>query len=262
VSRDGAYLAYERTEAVQPDRPVLPQVWWLPLHLPDEPSRLGAPPLPGEPSPVGDPTHETTLPAWSPDGRLAFYDRQAEAFILKRPGADSELRLTNTTGQPGDWQPDGTAFLAPEINFLDVNIAEGIRQELPPLADSHLLLYPTADQPAVDLTREEGLEDAIPVYSLDGRFFAFARKFLDPALWTPGRQLWLMDVATRQARPLTDAPDYNHFDFAWSPDGSQLAYVRFDQSLLTEPPEIWVIDVTSGATTQITIGGYSPQWIP
>jgi Tol biopolymer transport system component len=61
---------------------------------------------------------------------------------------------------------------------------------------------------------------------------------------------------------MTNDPLYNHYDFAWSPTGNRLAFVRFNQSTLTEPPEVWTIDPQTGQASQIILGGYAPQWIP
>jgi Tol biopolymer transport system component len=125
-----------------------------------------------------------------------------------------------------------------------------------------LLLHDWQTNTTRDLTQQEGIEDAAPAFAPDGASLAFARKYLDPQRWTPGRQLWLMRLAENVARPLTADPVYHHFDFAWSPDGGWLAYVRFNQTALTEPPEIWITQPLTGQTNLIIRGGYAPQWIP
>jgi Tol biopolymer transport system component len=61
---------------------------------------------------------------------------------------------------------------------------------------------------------------------------------------------------------LTDDPDYKYSAFAWSPDGSQIAVVRSNTTLLTDPPEVWLVDVDTGEAIQLVIGGFAPQWIP
>jgi Tol biopolymer transport system component len=261
ISSDGRYLAYERSEPPEPDRQTLSQVWVLALTTRGGAALSSVDAPIGPPQPVSDPTHPASLPAWSADGRLSYFDRTAQAFVVVTPDGEEQARYRNTTGQPGDWQPGGRAFVAPEIFFLDENFSETLQDKLDRLSDSHLMLY---EQPGEgrDLTEVEGLEDALPVFSPDGRVLAFARKYLSTEHWTPGRQLWLMDVISRQGRPLTNEDDYNHFDFAWSPDGRQLAYVRFNQRLLTEPPEVWVVNVENDQKTMIVKGGYSPQWIP
>jgi hypothetical protein len=71
-----------------------------------------------------------------------------------------------------------------------------------------------------------------------------------------------MDLEDGQSFPLTDEDDYQHTSFAWHPDGDQLAYVRYNQATLTELPEIWLIDTTSGEALRLIINGFSPGWIP
>lgn len=248
VAPGGDYLAYERTLLTAQGEAIKPQVWLLPLSQPAAARQ------------VGDPEHTALQPTWSPQGWLTFYDSDAAAFIVVDAQGNEQMRFTNQTGQPGDWQPEGQAFVAPEIFFLDANVSPSLGLER--LADSHLLMYNLPGGEPRDLTREEGVEDVAPAFSPDGTRLAFARKFLDTRRWTPGRQLWLMDLAQQRAQPLTEEDIYNHFDFAWSPAGDRLAFVRFNQSLLTEPPEIWVLDLASGEQTQIIVGGYAPQWIP
>jgi hypothetical protein len=61
---------------------------------------------------------------------------------------------------------------------------------------------------------------------------------------------------------ITDEPDYNHYELAWSWDSHMLAYVRFDETKLFEPPELWMISADGSNPIQLVIGGYSPLWIP
>jgi Tol biopolymer transport system component len=251
ISPRGDYLAYEREALPQAGQSGLPQVWVLPL------SSAGSA---ASPFVAGVPEHQTILPVWSLQGQLVFYDSTDMAYMLYDPIQGAIDRFANQTGQPGAWQTDGRAFLAPEIIFLSPGTA--VVPGLQRLADSHLMLHNWQADDNRDLTQEEGIEDAAPAFAPDGARLAFARKFLDPQRWTPGRQLWLMRLAEGVARPLTADPLYNHFDFAWSPDSSQLAYVRFNQSTLTDPPEIWTTNPLTGQTQRIIIGGYAPQWIP
>lgn len=253
LSPRGDFLAFERTPLAAAGVPALTQVYLLPL--------IGG----GEPFLAGDPAHQTLQPAWSSNGLLAFYDQAAAEFVVVEPMAGGEARVrarfANQTGQPGDWQPGGAAFAAAEIFFLDPQAPSAL-QNLERLADSHLLLYPLDGGQPRDLTAAEGIEDAAPAFSPDGAYLAFARKYLNVRQWSPGRQLWVLRLSDGQALQLTNDPVYNHYDFAWSPGGERLAFARFDQSALTEPPQVWTIDPQTGRATQILSGGYAPRWIP
>ena len=116
--------------------------------------------------------------------------------------------------------------------------------------------------PAADLTQANVLEDGSPVFSPDGSWIAFSRRYLDSARWTPGKQLWLMRPDGSEAHPLTQAGDYNHHDFAWSLDGKQIAYIRFNQTILTEPAELWLINADGSQPLELVKGAYAPQWMP
>lgn len=258
VSPKGDYLAYERTATQGGAGLDYPQVWLLQLGQGDDMENrapTAAPYL------AGDPQHQTLAPAWSSGGLLIYYDKDDAAFILLDPQEGERRRFPNQTGQPGDWHPNGRFYVVPEIVFPDESYAETVTG-LEPMAYSHLSIYDTQTGEVQVLTAGDDIEDIAPAFSPDGETLAFARKFLDAERWTPGRQIWLMQVDSGEALPLTNEPLYNHFEFAWSPDSSQLAYVRFNQSALTEPPEIWTVDLTNGLISQLVEQGFSPRWIP
>jgi hypothetical protein len=61
---------------------------------------------------------------------------------------------------------------------------------------------------------------------------------------------------------LTQTPFFNHANLIWSPDGRQLAYIRFNQETLTDPPELWIINNDGSLPRKLVTGGYAPLWIP
>ncbi len=204
---------------------------------------------------MGDERHETLDPSWSPDGRLAYYDVDAQTFVIYDPQAGTSLRLPNTTGDLGAWTPDGSAFVTSEIFY--VQASDQIE-----IGPSRLLRYDALTGASQDLSRSDQAQDVGPAVSPDGETIAFARKFLDLERWTHGRQIWLMGVDGSQPRPLTDEPLYNHYALAWSPDGQWLAYARFNQEVGNEPPELWMVQVDDQNPLRLVIGGYAPLWVP
>jgi len=247
----GKFLAYERTALPESDGPHFPQVWFVSL----------SDGKPGEPVLAGDPSHQTIEPAWSSMGWLAYYDKTDLAYHFIEPQGEKKIIFKNQTGEVGAWRPDGEAFLAPEISYLTARVSPDL-SNLKSFADSHLILFNLKTGNVEDLTPAQGIEDATPVYSPDGQFLAFARKYLDIERWTPGRQLWLAEVESRAARQLTDSPLYNHFDFVWNPSGSQLAFSKKNQSVINEPPEIWIFDLLANQETRLVQGGFHPLWVP
>ena len=241
VSPDGLRLAYESVPHLTASRQMA-QIWLYDL-------------VTGTAAPLGDPAHETILPGWSPTGKLAYYDRTSQAYIIYDPQAENKISLPNQTGQGGSWSPDGRYFVAAEISLTRLDAATEV-------GNSRVLRYDTATGAAVDLTQADDVEDANPVFSTDGKLIAFGRKYLDPARWTLGRPLWMMNADGSEVHPVMTDPLRVDYDLAWSLDGQQLAFVRFDQGAPTHPPELWLVNADGTEPLELVVGGYAPQWVP
>ncbi|MFN2197234.1 MAG: Ig-like domain-containing protein [Anaerolineales bacterium] len=248
VSPDGGYLAYVRIPAGEEGPRSYPHVWLQPL--PDGEAQLA------DPGAIS-----TRLPGWSSQGWLAYYDEIAQQYRMVNPTNGSRQAFDNQTGEAGTWSADGFSFIAPEI-FLIPNAYLGSTGSLEPMPTSHLLRYELESGQSQDLTGEDTLEDTSPASSPGGQKIAFARKYLDPARWTPGRQLWIMQADGTQGQALTDDPFHNHSSIRWKPDSSQLLFVRSNQTDLSEPLEIWQINADGSQPIRLVIGGFAPQWIP
>jgi dipeptidyl aminopeptidase/acylaminoacyl peptidase len=192
---------------------------------------------------------------------LTFYDATLSAFILYDPQTLAREQIPSQTGQAGVWDPQGRWYLFPEILF-NISSETADSTGVTPIPASHLIRYDRMSKSLKDLTLLDNLEDTSPAFSPDGETIVFARKYLNIAAWTPGRQIWLMNADGSHARPITQQPQYNHYAFSWSPTGDRIAYVRFNQTQLTEPPEVWVIHADGSQPQKIVTGGYAPQWIP
>ena len=172
------------------------------------------------------------------------------------------------------WLPTGrtyitTQFFASQLDTLrgpsgeaqnsevDVNALETVGT-----VSSHLISFDLQSGRMTDLTRNTLLEDTSPSFSPNGRLVALARKYIDASRWIPGRQIWLMSADGSETFQLTYDLNFKHTAFAWHPSGQTIAFVRFNQILLTDPPELWVVDTDGRNAIQLIIGGYAPQWIP
>jgi Tol biopolymer transport system component len=204
-----------------------------------------------DPEPIGPPEDHLTDPAWGPEGWLSVYNRTQQHYHLINTQTNQEITLPNQTGGPGTWSTLGPAFITTEIyNLSDT------------LAPRHLLRFNPTEKTLNDLTQDNFLEDANPVYSPSGSQLAFGRKSLEPSAWSPGRQLWIREEPSGSTYQLTEAVDHNHTAFTWDPDETQVAYVRYNQAELAEPPEIWLIDLVTGENYRLLINGFAPRWIP
>jgi len=190
-------------------------------------------------------------PLWGSSGWLVFYNQSKKGYEFWNPEDEGTLFLPNDTGGTGSWSGDGRYFVSSEIQFTSET-----------LAPRSLLLFDIQDETILDLSRGNFLEDLNPSFSPFGLTVAYSRKSLDPQDWSPGRQLWIMDINTGDDQQLTDEVDFHHTSFAWHPDGDQMAFVRYNQAKLSDPPEIWLINHDGTESLRLIINGFAPGWIP
>jgi Tol biopolymer transport system component len=151
---------------------------------------------------------------------------------------------------------------------------------------SNLWLVPSGGGPPAALTTGEA-SDSTPRWSPDGKKVAFASN-------RDGKSaLWVVDVATKEARAVTQWERSNFFlskageMFCWSPDGKEIAFVAAEkpaQSESTDPrvitrlqyktrtsfsdnlrSHIYVVSVADGKVRQMTRGKFdehSISWSP
>lgn len=245
ISADGAKLAYERVDFERGEA----EIWVVDLgsEAATQASEEG---------------HETRLPRWSPQGLLSYYDATAGGYVVADLENGASWLVDNATGEAGDWAADGRTWVAPELLQVGVAAGEGEAEETLVLYASHLMAYEYAAGSARDLTSDRTAEDLTPSFSPDGARLAVGRKYIDEGRWTPGRQLWVMRADGREGRQITQAVNYAYQSFAWHPEGEEIACVRFNQTALTQPPELWLLTADGREAVRLVIGGYAPAWMP
>jgi Tol biopolymer transport system component len=254
-------IAYERLGTTSISGSAVNQVWLLP--------DLST----GETEPLVS-RGETRLPQWSSIGWLSYYHQDLERFVFLNFETGERISFSNKTGGAGEWLPDGNTFIVPELFATQLDTLRGPSGEAQydevdeadlesvGTVSSHLISFDLDSGRVTDLTRDSHLEDTAPAVSPNGRRVALARKYIDEHRWTPGRQIWLMSPNGSGAFMLTNDLDFIHTAFAWHPDGQSIAFVRFNQVEITDPPELWVMDTDGRNAIQLIIAGYAPQWIP
>jgi Tol biopolymer transport system component len=206
---------------------------------------------------VLDPGVAAASPAWSPDGaRIAFSGTRNGNIDIYVMNADGS-HVRRLTTDPNDdlhpsWSPDGTRI----VYDSGRNVGAGFSptQEL-------YTIRATGGTP-VRLTRN-GVDDSQASYSPDGARIAFHRK---------GR-IEIMDADGRHAAPLgLSGTCCTGFTPHWSPDGSEIAFTRYDASWRYGPEglplvAVYVLDVGSGTVSRVgraelVTDSSAPQWLP
>lgn len=116
-----------------------------------------------------------------------------------------------------------------------------------------------------------------PGWSPDGTQIVFGRATADTT--GDGRisasdalDIFTHDLATGTEVNLTNSPDYDDFNFAWSPDGERIAFtsVRLDANgdgviNLDDSQDLFLIHQDGSGERRLDLGGrpaFSPSWSP
>ena len=169
-----------------------------------------------------------------------------QVHVLRLDGGEAR-RVTNLPRgvEHFQWSPDGSKLLVTTTSQAatrkDDRKARGLEAKREP-----------ADPPPSDYHYIDRL-----AYMYNGAGFIFGSV----------SHIWVVDVATGEARRLTDGPTAAE-DPAWSPDGTRIAYAtRLNRDHDIEIRyDIVVVDVASGRRTRITGGPdpifFRPTWLP
>lgn len=187
----------------------------------------------GEPRKMTNSDGGSRFAAYSPDGKkIAFYsnrERPTELYgynlyVMDAEGEttpNSARKITNSMGSPGHpvWSPDGTtlAYVAKTYEADKQNTMEGNIL----FAKYHVWTMPSGGgaerQRTGGTINGEPVEETWPAWSPDGKWIAFSRM-----VGTTKRDIWVLEVSTGNAYPLTNAGDCGKP--TWSADGKSLYY--------------------------------------
>jgi Tol biopolymer transport system component len=181
-------------------------------------------------------------------------------------GRGTEVQLTSLDGQVRfpDWSP------VPG----DTRIVFEVRSSQPEPA-TNIWMLDTASGDLQQLTR--GGADSRPEWSPDGTHILFGRATQDTT--NDGRitpsdasDLYTLDLASRVEKNLTRTPEFDDFDFTWSPDGERIAFtsVRGDVNgdgviNLSDSQDLFTIGEKGDDERLLDLEGkpvYTPAWSP
>ena len=270
VSPDGKQVAYVRQSMdIETDR-ALNNLWLVDLSG-------------DEHRPILSGTDSYSSPRWSPDGkRLAYVSsadgRGAELHVRWMDTGQTAL-LSNLPHSPSgiEWSPrgDSIAFSMlvddPPLELASPPRKPGGARWAPPVtvidrfpyrADGagylttgykHVFVLPAEGGTPRQLTSGDYNHDGKLAWSPDGERIVFSANRTEEPIDDPAEsELWSVDTRTKELTQLTerDGPDHTP---AFSPDGSSLAYLGFDdQRMGYHNVNVYVMDVASGETRSLT----------
>jgi Tol biopolymer transport system component len=210
----------------------------------------------GNPIPVAGNDHPTHDASWSSTGWIVYYDETDKTYGYFHPSTGKRVSYPHDTGEVGTWSPDGEMYVFPKIIYPANTV------NAPAAYSSQLVGFNPETGTDEYITRNETAEDVQPVYSPNGKWIVFARKYLTSSQWTPGRQIWIIRSDGNNSNALTNSADNNHLGFSWSPDGKYIAYLRFNTASYNQSREVWLMDSKTGITQKILVNGYRLGWLP
>ena len=254
LSPDGSRVLYQ-VRSIDPEKDGYESHLWLVPMQGGEPRRLTF----GE--------HKNGNPAWNPDGKsLAFVsdrrDKKAQIYRLSLEGGEAE-RLTDLDGTISGlaWSPDGSKISfsyragdPPETGHLPGSVAAKKAAEAKaekkdpkpptfrhltrlhykedgqgflPKSRFHVHVLDVETREVKPLTSGEW-DHGAAAWSPDGKWLVFpANRLPDSDYHATVCDLWLLPSTGGEPRNLTPEPG-GAFAPAWSPDGTQIAYLGND----------------------------------
>ena len=79
---------------------------------------------------------------------------------------------------------------------------------------------------------------------------------------TQERQIYKVDVVSGVATAVLDEQGFTHSNLSLNATGDVLVYQKLELGTSITRPEIWTLDLTTGAKRKVADDGNVPRWLP
>jgi len=250
ISPDGKLVAYVVTKIDRAQNRRQSSIWMAAVDQSRAPWQFTTSP------------QSSTAPRWSPDGKSL-------AFLSARTSAESASGTTQLAAPPAA----GSSAAEPQRNqvFL-LSMSGGEARRLTNLKNGVSVFRWSPDGTRLAVVSRLGPSDSRPDSKdrSDVRHYKNTSYKFNDTGWFDDRRahLWVVEVKSGNARPITEGNDWNDSDPQWSPDGTQLAFVsnrtgkEYDENRNTD---VWVITAEGKELKKISDhdeADNSPRWSP